>query len=291
MSKIYGSIEAGGTWMKCAIGDEECRIIDSIVIPVTDRDETLEKMLYFFEDKEIESLRIACFGPLDLNPESETFGYITKTPKRGWENLNIKGIFEERLNTKVVLDTDVNGALLGEVMHGAGRGYTDVVYITIGTGIGAGIYSGGKLVHGMLHPEAGHIILKPAKGDTYKGKCPFHNYCFEGLASGPAIEDRWGQKGDTLSDREEVWEIESEYIAQALVNYIMILSPQKIILGGGVMNQEVLWPLIREKTFDMINGYIDTKEMKDLDNYIVPADLGGNQGLVGGLELAKTAIV
>ncbi len=289
--RLYGSIEAGGTWMKCAIGDENASIMDSIVIPVTKRDETIGKMLEYFEDKDIAALGIACFGPLDLNPDSETYGYITKTPKIGWENVNIKGIFEDKLKVPVVLDTDVNGALLGEVMHGAGKGYKDVVYITIGTGIGAGIYSGGNLVHGMLHPEAGHIILKSARGDHYKGKCPFHNYCFEGLASGPAIEDRWGQKGETLSDKEEVWEIESEYIAQALVNYIMILSPKKIILGGGVMNQEVLWPLIREKTLEMINGYIDTRELRDIDNYIVPASLGGNQGLVGGLELAKTAIV
>ena len=191
--------------------------------------------------------------------------------------------------SSVGIDTDVNAACLGEMTYGSAQGLKNVIYITIGTGIGAGIAVNGQLIHGMLHPEAGHILLKPHPEDPYPGICPYHKGCFEGLASGPAIEERWGQKAADLKAKAEVWELESYYIAQALVNYIMVLSPERIILGGGVMKQTQLFPLIRQQVKQLINGYLQTKELRDLDNYIVPNSLDGNQGILGALELAKRA--
>ena len=186
-------------------------------------------------------------------------------------------------------DTDVNGSMLGEATWGCARGLDTAIYITIGTGVGVGVLANGKLLHGMLHPEAGHLLLTPHPEDTYKGKCPFHGTCLEGMAAGPAIEDRWGKKAYDLADNPKVWEFESYYIAQALVDYILILSPQKIILGGGVMHQEQLMPMIRSQVEKLLNGYLDTKELHDLENYIVLPSLNDNQGIMGALKLAMDA--
>ena len=188
------------------------------------------------------------------------------------------------------LDTDVNGSCLGEMTFGCARGLDNVLYLTFGTGVGAGIAIGGQLLHGMLHPEAGHILMPRHPEDTYEGKCPYHKTCLEGMAAGPAIEARWGDKAKNLADRDEVWEMESWYIAQALVNYILTLSPRKIILGGGVMHQEQLFPLIRSKVTEFLNGYLNTKELKDMDSYIVPSSLHDDQGIMGCVELAKRAL-
>ena len=166
----------------------------------------------------------------------------------------------------------------------------NVIYITIGTGIGVGIGINGKLLHGMLHPEAGHILMRKHPKDYFEGWCPYHETCFEGLAAGPAIEKRYGKKAQELADTEEVWEIEAYYLAQALMSYTLTLSPEKIILGGGVMHQTQLFPLVRKKTLAMVNGYVQTKELEDIDNYIVPASLHDDQGIMGAIQLAKWAI-
>ena len=200
----YGALESGGTKMVCAVGDEKGNILEKVLIPTTTPDETMTAIADYFKDKGIIALGIACFGPIDLDKNSPTYGYILKTPKPNWSNTNIVGTLKDALNVPVGFDTDVNGSLLGEVTWGAARGLTDAIYITIGTGIGGGILSGGKMVHGMLHPELGHMKMTYAPGDTYKGNCPFHGNCFEGLACGPAIEKRWGKKGIELSDRDEV---------------------------------------------------------------------------------------
>ena len=283
---IIGALEAGGTKMVCAYGDESGRIMDQISIPTLTPDKTLSECLEYFADKHIEALGIACFGPVDLRKNSTAYGHITSTPKPDWGGTDVVGFFKKSLGVPVGFDTDVNGSLLGEVTYGAARGLTDVVYFTIGTGVGAGIMSGGKLVHGMMHPEAGHMLLSKHINDTYKGRCPYHENCFEGLAAGPAIEERWGDKAINLSGREDVWEMESYYIAQAMVNVIVTLSPQRIILGGGVMHQEQLFPLIREKTADMLNGYIRSELLEDMNTYIVPASLHDDQGIMGCIKLA-----
>ncbi len=287
---LFGALEAGGTKMVCAIGNENGEILEQKSIPTTTPEETMPAILEYFKDKEIASIGIACFGPIDLNKNSETYGYITSTPKIPWRNYNIVGAVKDALKIPVGFDTDVNGSLLGEVTWGCAKGLTDAVYFTIGTGVGAGIMTNGKMLHGMLHPEAGHVKMVPRSGDTYKGKCPYHGTCFEGMAAGPAIEERWGAKAIQLADREEVWDLESYYIAQALMGIVLTLSPQKIILGGGVMHQKQLFPMIREKMLKELNGYIQAKELADIDNYIVPASLNDDQGIMGCIKLAMNSL-
>ncbi|MBQ7774663.1 MAG: ROK family protein [Lachnospiraceae bacterium] len=286
-----GALEAGGTKMVCAIGDETGQILEQISIPTETPEITMPKMIAYFKEKQVEALGIGCFGPIDPDECSETYGYITSTPKLAWADYNIVGAFKAALGCPIGFDTDVNGSVLGEVTFGQAKNKRNVLYLTIGTGIGAGIYVEGKLLHGMLHPEAGHIMLAKRADDAYKGKCPYHGTCFEGLAAGPAIEERWGCKGIGLKDRQEVWDLEAYYIAQALANYILILSPEMIILGGGVMHQEQLFPLIRGYVKEILNDYIKTKELENLETYIVPASLQDNQGIMGCLELGTRAMV
>lgn len=287
---LFGALEAGGTKMVCAIGNENGEILEQKSIPTTTPEETMPAILEYFKDKKIEAIGIACFGPVDLNKNSETYGYITSTPKLAWRNYNIVGAVKDALKIPVGFDTDVNGSLLGEATWGCARGLTDAVYFTIGTGVGAGIMTNGKMLHGMLHPEAGHVKMIPRSGDTYKGKCPYHGTCFEGMAAGPAIEERWGAKAVELADREEVWDLESYYIAQALMGIVLTLSPQKIILGGGVMHQKQLFPMIHKKLLEELNDYIQAKELADIDNYIVPASLHDDQGIMGCIKLAMDSL-
>ena len=286
-----GALEAGGTKMVCAIGDESGKIYEQVSIPTETPEITMPRLISYFEERKIEALGIGCFGPIDPDKKSETYGYITSTPKLAWADYNIVGTMEKSLMIPVGFDTDVNGSVLGEVTFGQAKGKNCVVYVTIGTGVGAGVYIEGKLLHGMLHPEAGHILLTQREDDTYEGICPYHKTCLEGLATGPAIQARWGRKAAELKDDARVWDLEAYYIAQAIVNYILILSPQMIILGGGVMHQEQLFPKIRSYVKKMMNGYIKTKEMADLDHYIVPASLHDDQGIMGALELGRRALM
>ncbi len=294
---FFGALEAGGTKMVCAVGDENGNIFEQIYIPTTTPEETMPAVLEYFKNVNVErplkALGIACFGPINLNKKSETYGDILHTPKIPWRNYPmVKTLHEILPDIPIGFDTDVNGALLGEVTWGVAKGLTDAVYFTIGTGIGGGVMSGGKFVHGMLHPEIGHLRLAVEAGEleNFKGICPNHETCFEGMASGPAIEARWGKPAKELIDKAEVWELEAAYIAQAMADVIMTLSPQKIILGGGVMHQKQLFPLIRRKTLEKINGYIDTKELRNIDTYIVPASLNDNQGIKGAIKLAVDAL-
>lgn len=287
---VLGALEAGGTKMVCAIGDENGNIYEQISIPTKTPEETIPELIKYFKNKEIVALGIGAFGPVDVNIESQTYGHILDTPKLAWKNYDLVGSLQNELQIPIGLDTDVNGSCLGEVTFGCGRGLDSVLYLTIGTGIGAGIFINGSLLHGMLHPEAGHTLLTKHPEDTYAGKCPYHDNCFEGLAAGPAIEERWGQKAFDLAHKDEVWELEAYYIAQALVNYILTLSPRKIILGGGVMHQKQLFPLIRDKVVKLLGGYINTKEIRNIEEYIVPCSLNDDQGIMGCIELAKMAL-
>lgn len=281
-----GALEAGGTKMVLAVGNEQGEIFEQAQIPTSTPDETIPKMTEWFRGREIEALGIACFGPVDVDPKSETYGYILETPKLPWVRCNLLGRLKEALGVPMRIDTDVNGSCLGEMTFGCAKGIDSVLYLTVGTGIGAGICIDGKLVHGMLHPEAGHILLGKHPQDQGECICPYHDNCIEGLAAGPSIEARWGKKAHELADNPLVWEIESYYLAQGLVDYIMTVSPKKIILGGGVMHQEQLFPLIREKVAQMIGGYLKTPELKDMDSYIVPNSLNDEQGILGALQLA-----
>ena len=287
---LYGALEAGGTKMVTAIINEKGEVLDRASFPTETPKTTMPVLIDWFKERKPDALGIGTFGPADPDETSPTYGYITSTPKLAWKNYNILGAFREALNIPIGFDTDVNAAALGEASFGCMKGLSDGIYITIGTGVGVGVLTNGKLLHGMLHPEAGHILLATNPKDSFEGCCPYHKNCFEGLAAGPAIEKRWGKKAVELKDVPEVWELEAEYIAKALVNYILILSPKKIVLGGGVMHQLQLFPLIRKKTAELLNGYINTKEIHDIDNYIVPASLNDNQGILGCAKLAENAI-
>ena len=286
----YGALEAGGTKMVCAIGDENGTILEQETFPTTTPEETIPLLVDYFRERQIQALGIACFGPIDPDPDSETYGYILHTPKLAWRNYDIVGAFRKALCVPVGFDTDVNGSLLGEVTYGAAKGLKNAVYYTIGTGIGGGVMVNGSLLHGMQHAEAGHVLMRPVQGDSFPGCCPSHGSCLEGMASGPAIEARWKQSAKELAARDEVWELESEYLAQAMVATILLLSPEMIILGGGVMHQTQLFPLVREKTKALLNNYLDTKQLRAMDTYIVPAGLDGNQGIMGALQLAAEAV-
>lgn len=288
---LIGGIEAGGTKMVCAVGDENGVIKDRTSFPTRQPEETFADMIAYYRNWDIQALGIGCFGPLDLNRQSRTYGYITKTPKPGWGNCDIVGAFKDALGVPVGFDTDVNGAVLGEVTWGAAKGLDSAIYITIGTGVGVGVYVNGGLLHGLVHPEGGHILLMKHPKDTYEGKCPFHKTCMEGLAAGPSIEARWGKKAAELADRDEVWELEAYYIAQAITDYILTYSPQKIILWGGVMHQEKLFGMVRKEVQRLLNGYVAHEMITErIDEYIVPPALGEDPGIKGAIKLGLDAL-
>lgn len=286
---ILGALEAGGTKMVCAVGNERGQVQERISIPTVSPEKTMPEMIAFFRERQIEALGIGCFGPINPVKGTKTYGYITSTPKLAWQNYDIVGVFEKALGCPVGFDTDVNASMLGEITFGAAQGLDSCIYVTIGTGVGVGVYVNGGLLHGMMHPEAGHMLLQRHPADAYGGKCPFHGNCLEGLAAGPAIEERWGAKGIDLAQRREVWELEAFYIAQACVNYTLVYAPRRIILGGGVMHQEQLFPMIRQQYQKLMAGYVNTPELENLESYIVPCSLKDNQGIMGCLQLAVEA--
>jgi fructokinase len=287
---ILGAIEAGGTKFVCGIGNEDGEVIERISIPTTTPEETMRHVVDYFKGKKVDALGVGSFGPVDLDVSSATYGYITSTPKIHWNQYNLVGELKKHFHVPIGFDTDVNAAALGESLWGAAKGLDSCLYMTVGTGIGVGAVSEGKLVHGMLHPEMGHILVRRHDVDHFTGSCPFHGDCLEGMASGPAIEARWGKKGVELASNLEVWELEAYYLAQALVNYILVLSPKRIVIGGGVMKQEHLFPLVRNGVVQLLNGYIQHENvLYQIDKYIVPPNLGDNAGLCGALALARQA--
>ena len=200
------------------------------------------------------------------------------------------GSFKKEFSIPIGLDTDVNASAIGEATYGITKGLDSSIYITVGTGIGVGVILDGKPVHGMQHPEGGHILLMKHPKDTYEGRCPYHKTCLEGMAAGPAIEERWGMKAIELASDSFAWELESYYLAQALVDFTLVYSPKRIVLGGGVMHQEQLLPMIRTKYKELLNGYVDTPYVKDLDHYIVPYSLNDNQGIMGCIKIGLDEI-
>ncbi|WP_400245133.1 ROK family protein [Niallia sp. JL1B1071] len=288
---LYGAIEAGGTKFVCAVGDAKGNIQERISIPTTTPEETMPEVIAFFKKFPIEAIGIGSFGPIDVDKNSPTYGNVTTTPKLAWKDYPLLKAIEDEFSVPTGFNTDVNVAALGEAKLGAAKGVDNCLYITVGTGIGAGAYINGELLQGLTHPEMGHILVRRHAEDTYKGRCPYHADCLEGLAAGPAIEERWGEKAFHLSDKEEVWEMEGYYIAQALMQYILILSPKKIILGGGVMNQEHVLTHVYRHLSDLLNGYVSYPEVQDkMNEYIVRPGLGDNAGITGGLLLAEKVL-
>lgn len=292
MKDIYAGIEAGGTKFVCVAGAGPEDIVAATRFPTGGPKQTIERAIEFFRAVgPVKSAGIGSFGPLDLNPASPTYGRITTTPKPGWSNTDIAGRIGGALGVKVGFDTDVNAAALGESRWGAARELTDFIYLTVGTGIGGGGMVGGQLVHGLVHPEMGHLCLPHDwQTDPYPGRCPYHGDCLEGLAAGPALEERWGQSAEALPDEHPAWELEAQYLALALVNFICTMSPQRIIMGGGVMSRHHLFPLIRAKVQELLNDYVQAPAiLKDIDTYIVPPGLGGRAGVLGAIALAQQA--
>ena len=288
---IMAAVEAGGTKFNCGLGDENGNIIDQVSIPTTTPEETMKKVIEYFKDKKFDVMGVGSFGPIDPIKGSKTYGHITKTPKAYWSDYNLIGELKKHFDVPMEFDTDVNGAALAEAWWGAGKGFKNVMYITVGTGIGAGATVDGKMLQGLTHPEMGHISVKRHPEDTFEGTCSFHGDCLEGMAAGPAIEKRWGKKGIELAEDNRVWEMEAYYLSQALVNYILILSTEKIIMGGGVMKQKQLFPLIHKNVKEMLNGYVDKKEiLEDIENYIIYPGLGDYAGFIGSFALGKLAM-
>lgn len=293
---ILGGIEAGGTKFVCAVGTGPDDIRAEVRFPTTTPEETIGRSIAFFEEQakqaELTAIGIAALGPVDPNPASPTFGYITTTPKPGWAHADLAGAIGRALGAPVGFDTDVNGAALGEYRWGAAQGLDTFLYFTIGTGIGGGGMVGGKLMHGLVHPEMGHMRLPHDwQADPFEGICPFHGDCFEGMCCGPALRARWGQPAETLPADHPAWQLEAHYIALAMANFIVTISPQRIILGGGVMSSPIVFPSVRSQVLQLLNGYVQAPAiLEQMETYIVPPGLGNRSGVLGAFALAEAAV-
>ena len=288
----YGGVEAGGTKWVCAVGDGSADLRETVTFPTTTPEETIARAAGFFaRNGAIAAVGVGSFGPIDVRRSSPSWGRITTTPKAGWADTDVVAALGLALDVPVGFDTDVNAAALGEQRWGAAAGLETFCYITIGSGIGGGGLVNGRLMHGLLHPEFGHMrIPHDRQRDPFDGVCPYHGDCFEGLASGESIRRRWGEPAETLADAAAVWELEAEYVALGLVNVICTLSPQRIILGGGVTKQPALLPLVRREVLRLLAGYIDAPELGDaIDEFIVAPALGDRAGVFGAIELARSA--
>jgi fructokinase len=287
---VFGGIETGGSKWECAVGTGPDDLRATVTIPTTTPDETIDRALAFFErEGPVDAIGIGSFGPVDQKPASTSWGHITTTPKPGWANTDVGQEVRRRLAVPVAFDTDVNAAALGEHRWGAAQGLDTFCYITIGTGIGGGGMAGGNLLHGLLHPEFGHLRIPHDMGaDPFPGVCPYHGDCWEGLASGRAIEERWGRPPEELIDNDEVWELEARYVALGLVCVICVLSPQRIIVGGGVGTVSGLLPRVRPQVVALVNGYLNTPAVGDgIGEYIVPPALAPRSGVLGAIALAE----
>lgn len=284
---MLGAIEAGGTKFVCGVGTSPSDL-KTIQIPTTLPEETTGAAIEFLRREaggRLEGVGIASFGPVDLRCDSATYGYITSTPKRGWRDFDLAGAFRRAFGAPVGFDTDVNGAALAEARWGAAQGIQDFVYLTVGTGIGGGAVANGHVLHGAMHPEMGHIrVPRDAGRDPFPGCCPYHGDCLEGLASGPAMQARWGLEGRALPPDHDAWKLEAHYLALGLNNWACTLSPRRFVLGGGVMGQKHLFPMIETELRRLLNGYLTLPEQ-----YVAPAALGGRAGVLGALVLADAA--
>jgi fructokinase len=290
---MLGAIEAGGTKFICGVGTgpDDLELAE---IPTTSPAATIDRAVEFFGRfrSDLQAIGIGSFGPVDLHPASWTYGYITSTPKSGWRNVDLAGTVRKHLDLPVGFDTDVNGAALAEARWGAAEGLSDFLYLTVGTGIGGGAVVHGRVVHGLLHPEMGHIrIPHDIARDPFAGCCPFHGDCLEGLASGPAVKARWGLAARDLTAGHPGLELEAHYLALGLANWVCTLSPRRIVIGGGVTEQTLLFPLMRAELLRLLNGYVQAREITDRpDQYIAPAMLGPKAGVLGALVLAEEAL-
>ncbi|BBM18405.1 fructokinase [Enterococcus avium] len=283
---VYGAIEAGGTKFVCAVGDEDFNLLAKASFPTTTPAETMQLVIEFFTQykEDLQSIGVGSFGPIDIQRESKTYGFITATPKSAWQNFDFVGTLKKFFAVPIAWTTDVNAACYGEYILGYGSEYSNVVYYTVGTGIGGGAIQNGRFIEGFSHPEMGHMLVRRHQKDHFSGSCPFHQDCLEGLAAGPAIEKRTGKKGQEVAEKDPVWEIVASYIAQCAYNTTLMLSPDVIIFGGGVMKQTQLKMKVQEKFLELLNDYVSIPKIAD---YIVTPKLGDHAGISGCLALAK----
>lgn len=292
MGKVYGGIEAGGTWFVCAVGSGPDYLASEIRFRTASPARTIKKAITFFQEQSkhqaLTAIGIGSFGPVDIDPASPRYGHIIANPKPGWVNTDFAGMVRQALSVPVAIDTDVNVAALAEHHWGAAQGLDTFIYITVGTGIGGGGMVNGQLMRGLIHPEMGHIrVPHDWNRDPFPGCCPFHKDCLEGLAAGLALAQRWGQPPETLPADHQAWQLEAHYLALGLTNFICTLSPQRIIMGGGVMGQSQLFPMVRKMVQQILNEYLPAPEiLTDIDRYIVPPGLGKRAGVLGAIALA-----
>lgn len=290
MGKLYGSIEAGGTKFVCAVGDEEYTVVDKTQFPTTTPEETIAQTIAYFKafEADLAGIAIGSFGPIDIDPSSETYGYITTTPKPGWANVDLLGQLSTAFEIPFDVTTDVNSSAYGEAL--ARPGVESLVYYTIGTGIGAGAIQKGEFVGGLGHTEAGHTYVMAHPEDVehgFLGVCPFHKGCLEGMASGPSLEARTGTRGELIEQDASVWDVQAFYIAQAALQATMLYRPQVIVFGGGVIAQDHMVMRVHEKFKTLLNDYLP---VPDLPDYIVtPAVADNGSATLGNFALAKLA--
>lgn len=286
-----GGIEAGGTKWVCAVGGKGGELSRVESFPTTTPAATIRRAIEFFKAvPDLEALGVGAFGPVDVKRDSPRWGTITTTPKPGWRDTDVVGPLGEALGVPIALDTDVNAAAVGEWRHGAAQGLDTFVYLTVGTGIGGGVFANGRPVHGLLHPEVGHVMVPHDRtSDPFEGSCPYHGDCLEGLASGTALRARWGRPGEELTDP-EVWELEAEYLALGLADVVLVIAAERIILGGGVSGTPGLIARVRVRLREVLAGYVSAPQLEpgpNLDAYLMRPVLGPHSGVIGAIALAQ----
>jgi fructokinase len=289
VTELYGGVETGGTWCVCAVGSGPEDVRSQEVFRTGEPEPTLERIARFFAQGERPAaVGIGSFGPIDLDPESRTWGYVTSTPKPGWQHTPVASVLQERLQLPVAFDTDVNAAAVGEQRWGAGADVDSLCYLTVGTGVGAGLVIDGKPVHGLVHPEVGHLrIPHDLRRDPFGGSCPVHGDCWEGLAAGGAIQQRWGVTPQDLPVEHPAWPLEAEYLALGILSIVSVASPHLVILGGGVMEQPGLMAMVRSRLRELVAGYLETPLLgDDVERYLVAPALGERAGVLGAIALA-----
>lgn len=294
---IIGGIEGGGTKFICGIADRDSgHILETCRVDTEAPAKTLGEVVRFFEEAtarhgSLAAVGLGCFGPLSLNPQAADYGSITATAKAGWSHTALVKPLREALGISVALDTDVNCAALAEHLFGNGRGLDTLCYATVGTGIGVGVIVGGLPHGGANHPEAGHMLVPRADGDRdFAGICPFHTDCLEGLASGPAIAARWGRPAQMLPADHPAWAVEADYLGTLCLNLTYVLRPDRIILGGGVMQPTHMAAMVRQAFVRKLGGYDASISALDPEAYIVSPSLDGNAGLYGALALGSRSL-
>jgi fructokinase len=283
----YGGIEAGGTKFVCAVGTGPDDIRDRVRIPTTTPQETLSEVGAYFAHRRVDAVGIATFGPVETRPGHEDFGTITTTPKPGWAGADLVGAVRDVLDVPVSIDTDVNGAAVAEARWGAGTGYSSVLYVTVGTGLGGGVAIDRMPIRGLVHPEMGHVTVVRRPGDSFAGVCPFHGDCLEGMASGTSMQKRWGRSADDLgADFDEALAIEAHYLAAGFRQFVYTLAPDVIVMGGGVSHLRGIHAATNRILVEMMAGYAVQPEHED--GFVVPPGLGDDAGIVGALALAES---